>query len=74
MDYVSRNVPTGEDEKLLYTGNIAIRESSKEDLEEIVNRWYDQRSWHGMKMSMTEVMWVRRVATGKLDMRLMVRE
>lgn len=41
-------------EKLLYSDDIAIRASSKEDLEEKVNQWYDQLSRHGRKMNMTK--------------------
>lgn len=59
----------GKDEKLMYADDVAIRASSEEDLGETINQWYDQLSRYGMQMNMTksEIMWVSRGATGKLD-------
>lgn len=41
LDYISGKPSVGKAERLLYADDIAIRASSKEDLEEIVNQWYD---------------------------------
>lgn len=54
MGYVSRKTPVGKGEKLLYSDNLAIRESSKENLEEIIMK---------MSMTKTEVVWVIKGAT-----------